>query len=184
MPFFKSLPEGSGPGNIFAAYPEIYSHWTQMGEALINGPSALSAGERELIQAYVSGLVNCRYSYIAHCEAAYARGIERGLVEKIIDNPDTAPVEAKLKPVLADVKKLTLTPTETTQQDADAVFDAGWDEKALHDVIAVTARMNFMCRIVEGYGFTPMTPEIARKRAEERARVGYVNLYPAMTEKS
>ena len=36
MPFFKSLPEGSGPGNIFAAYPEIYSHWTQMGEALIN----------------------------------------------------------------------------------------------------------------------------------------------------
>jgi uncharacterized peroxidase-related enzyme len=182
MPFFKSLPEGSGPGNIFAAYPEIYSHWTQMGEALINGLSALSAGERELIQAYVSGLVNCRYSYIAHCEAAYARGIERGLVEKIIDNPDTAPVEAKLKPVLAYVKKLTLTPTETSQADADAVFDAGWDEKALHDVIAVTARMNFMCRIVEGYGFTPMTPEIARERAEERARVGYVNLYPAMKE--
>ena len=43
--------------------------------------------------------------------------------------------------------------------------------------------MNFMCRIVEGYGFTPMTPEIARERAEERARVGYVNLYPAMKEK-
>lgn len=184
MPFFKSLPEGAGPGNIFAAYPEIYSHWTQMGEALINGPSALSAGERELIQAYVSGLVNCRYSYIAHCEAAYARGIERGLVEKIVDNPDTAPVEAKWRPVLAYVKKLTQTPTETSQADADAVFDAGWDEKALHDVIAVTARMNFMCRIVEGYGFTPMTPEIARERAEERARVGYVNLYPAMTEGS
>ncbi|MDA0651918.1 MAG: carboxymuconolactone decarboxylase family protein [Proteobacteria bacterium] len=184
MSFFKSLPDGAGPGNIFSAYPEIYSHWTQMGEALINGPSPLSPGERELIQAYVSGLVKCRYSYIAHCEAAYARGIERGLIEKIVSDPDGAPVEAKLKPVLAYVKKLTLVPTEVTQADADAVFAAGWDEKALHDVIAVTARMNFMCRIVEGYGFTPMTPEIARQRAEERARVGYVNLYPAMKEKS
>jgi len=180
MPFFKSLPQGAGPGNIFAAYPEIYSHWTQMGEALINGPSPLSPGERELIQAYVSGLVNCRYSYIAHCEAAYARGIERGLVEKIVSDPDAAPVAAKLKPILAYVKKLTLTPTEITQADADAVFAAGWDEKALHDVIAVTARMNFMCRIVEGYGFTPMTPEVARQRAEERAKLGYVNLYKDM----
>ena len=184
MPYFKSLPENAGPGNIFAAYPEIYAHWTKMGEALINGPSPLSPGERELIQAYVSGLVNCRYSYIAHCEAAYARGIERGLVEKLLRDPDTAPVERRLRPVLAYVKKLTLTPTQVAQEDADAVFAAGWDEKALHDTIAVTARMNFMCRIVEGYGFTPMTQEVARQRAEERARVGYVNLYPAMKEKS
>jgi uncharacterized peroxidase-related enzyme len=180
MPYFKSLPEGAGPGNIFTAYPEIYSHWTRMGEALINGPSPLSPGERELIQAYVSGLVDCRYSYIAHCEAACARGIERGLVEKIVADPDTPSLEAKLKPVLAYVKKLTLTPTQVSQADADAVFAAGWDEKALHDVIAVTARMNFMCRIVEGYGFTPMTPEVARQRAEERAEVGYVNLYKDM----
>jgi uncharacterized peroxidase-related enzyme len=184
MSFFKSLPEGAGPGNIFSAYQEIYSHWTKMGEALINGPSALTPGERELIQAYVSGLVDCRYSYIAHCEAAYARGIERGLLDKIVSDPDSAPVKAKLKPILVYVKKLTLTPTEVSQADADAVFDAGWDEKALHDVIAVTARMNFMCRIVEGYGFTPMTPEVARERAEERARVGYVNLYPGMKENS
>ena len=177
MSYFKSLPEGSGPGNIFKSYPEVYSHWTQMGEALINGPSPLTPGERELIQAYVSGLVDCRYSYIAHCEAAYARGIERGLVDKILADPDNAPVEAKLQPVLVYVKKLTLTPTEVSQADADAVFAAGWDEKALHDVIAVTARMNFMCRIVEGHGFTPMTPEVARQRAEERAKLGYVNLY-------
>lgn len=180
MPFFKSLPEGAGPGNIFTAYPEIYSHWTRMGEALINGPSPLSPGERELIQAYVSGLLDCRYSYIAHCEAAYARGIERGLVDKILHDPEDASIEAKLKPVLSYVKKLTLEPTQVAQSDADAVFAAGWDEKALHDVIAVTARMNFMCRIVEGYGFTPMTPEVARQRAEERAKLGYVNLYKDM----
>jgi uncharacterized peroxidase-related enzyme len=179
MPYFKSLPDNAGPGNIFAAYSDIFGHWTQMGEMLINGPSDLTPGERELIQAYVSGLVNCKYSYLAHCEAAYARGIERGLLDRIMVDPENV-MDAKYTPILTYVRKLTLTPTAVSQEDADAVFAAGWDEKALHDVIVVTARMNFMCRIVEGYGFTPMTPEVARQRAEERARVGYVDLYPQM----
>ena len=33
-----------------------------------------------------------------------------------------------------------------TQADADAVFAAGWDEHALHDAIAITARAAFMQR--------------------------------------
>ena len=69
------------------------------------------------------------------------------------------------------------------QDDADAVFAAGWDEKALHDAIAVTARMNFMCRLVQGYGFTPMSPEKARENAESRKKLGYRNLYPKFAGK-
>ena len=70
-------------------------------------------------------------------------------------------------PCIQFVKKLTLTPADMTQADADAVFDAGWDE-GLHDAIAITARMCFMQRIVEGHGFTPMTREVARERGETR----------------
>lgn len=33
-------------------------------------------------------------------------------------------------------------------------------------------------------GTTPMTPEVARQRAEERAKLGYVILYPAMKEEA
>jgi hypothetical protein len=36
--------------------------------------------------------------------------------------------------------------------DAKAVFDAGWDERALHDAISVAALFNFMNRYVEGHG--------------------------------
>ena len=68
--------------------------------------------------------------------------------------------------------------------DADAVFKAGWSEKALHDAIAVTARMTFMTRIIHGHGFTPMTPERAKASAEHRAKVGYVDLYPDLGGKS
>lgn len=70
------------------------------------------------------------------------------------------------------------------QADADAVFTAGWSEKALHEAIAVTARMTFMSRIIRGRGVTPMTPEGAKASAEHRAKVGYVELYPVLGGKS
>ena len=97
---------------------------------------------------------------------------------------DTADVDDKLKPIFKFVKKLTLIPAEITQADADAVFAAGWGEKALHDAIAVCARMCFMQRIVEGHGFTPMSPEKASQNAKKRAELGYVNLYPEFREQS
>ncbi len=65
-----------------------------------------------------------------------------------------------------------------TQEDADAVFAAGWDEQALHDAIVVTARAGFMQRLVEGHGFIPITKEVAKKHAAKRIELGYVNLYP------
>ena len=182
MPLFKSHDANAGPGNVFAAYPEVYRHWAEMGQVLINGQSPLTPAERELIQAFVAGLLNCQYAYVAHTAAAIARGIEPGVVEALIAGVDGAPISAKLKPLMAFVRKLTLTPTGVAQADADAVFGAGWDEKALHDAVAVTARMTFMSKIIHGHGFTPMTPERAKASAEHRAKVGYVALYPKLGE--
>jgi uncharacterized peroxidase-related enzyme len=178
MPFFKSLPATAGPGNIFTTYPEIYHLWSQMSEALMNGPSPLSQAERELILAFAAGSAKCRFVFAAHSEVAYARGIPRGLLDNLLDNLDTAPIDAKLRTLLAFVRKLMLTPGEMTQADADAVFDVGYSERALHDAIAITARAAFMQRVVEGHGFTPMTREVAAKQAARRVELGYVNLYP------
>jgi uncharacterized peroxidase-related enzyme len=180
MPFFRSMPANAGPGAVFSAYPEVYRHWAEMGQALINGPSPLTPAEREMIQAYVAGLLGCRYAHVAHTAAAVARGIEEGLVAKLLDDIAGAPVADKWKPLLEFIRKLTLNTTDVNQADADAVFAAGWSEKALHDAIAVTARMTFMTRIIHGHGFTPMTTERAKASAEHRAKVGYVDLYPAL----
>jgi uncharacterized peroxidase-related enzyme len=182
MPFFTSLPDDAGPAHVFTAYPAIYSAWAKMSEGLMNGPSPLSPGERELILAYAAGVAGCRFVCVAHSAVAYARGIEQGLVERLLEDPETAPVGARLKPLLAFVAKLALTPGAMTQADADAVFDAGWNEQALHDAIAVTARAAFMQRLVEGHGFTPMSREVAAERARQRVERGYVNLYPAFRE--
>ena len=182
MPFFESYADDSGPGDVFLRHPEIYKPWAEASQALMNGPSPLTPGEREMIAAYVVGVAECRYAYVAHAAAAYAWGIEEGLIDRLLDDLETAPIAEEFKPLLAFVEKLTLTPSAVNQEDADAVFAAGWDEKALHDAIAVTARMNFMCRVVQGYGFVPLGPEIAKERAERRVKLGYVNLFPAFAE--
>jgi uncharacterized peroxidase-related enzyme len=182
MAFFKSLPADAGPANLFAKYPGIYSLWSKMSQALMNGPSPLTQSERELIFAYAAGVAGCKFVYAAHSEVAYAWGVERGVLDRLLENLDKAPVDARLKPLLAFVRKLTLTPGEMSQADADAVFEAGWNDQALHDAIAVTARAAFMQRLVEGHGFTPMSPEVAARQAKRRVELGYVNLYPAFRE--
>ena len=183
MPFLKSHKENAGPAEVFNAYPDVYRHWAQMGEALINGPSPLSPGEREMIQGFVAGLLNCQFAYVAHSAAAVARGIAPGTVEKLVADIASAPVNEKLKPLMALVKKLVLNPTEVSQSDADAVFAAGLDEQAYHSAVAVTARMTFMSKIIHGHGFIPMSPERARINAEHRAKTGYVGLYPQLGQK-
>jgi len=161
MPFFKSLPANAGPPSVFEKYPEVYGAWAKMSEALMNGPSPLSPGERELILAYAAGVGGCRFVCVAHSAVAYAHGVEDGLVERLLQDPDSAPAGPRLTPLLAFVRKLMATPGAMSQADADAVFAAGWPEQALHDAIAVTARAAFM----------------------QRLEHGYVNLYPAFREK-
>lgn len=183
MPFFKSLPPDAGPPAVFTKYPGLYGPWAQMSEKLMNGPSPLSRGERELILAYAAGAAGCRFVCVAHAEVAYALGVEPGTVERLVEDPQSAVIEPRLRPLLAYVRKLMTTPGEMIQADADAVFDAGWDEHALHDAIAITARAAFMQRLVEGHGFVPMSKEMAARRARERVDRGYVNLYPVFRDK-
>jgi uncharacterized peroxidase-related enzyme len=179
MPFFKSLPDDAGPPSVFEKYPDIYGPWSHMSQALMNGPSPLSQGERELILAYAAGVAGCKFVYVAHSQVAYAWGIENGVLDRLVENLDTAPVEARLKSLLKFVRKLMLTPSDLVQADADAVFAAGWDEHALHDAISIAARAAFMQRLVEGHGFTPLSREVAVEHAKRRVERGYVNLYKA-----
>ncbi|CAN7479153.1 hypothetical protein LJR084_003352 [Variovorax sp. LjRoot84] len=182
MPFLPSLPADAGPPNVFMQYPEIYGPWSTMSQAMMNGPSPLSQGERELVLAYAAAVAGCDFVGVAHAEVAYAWGIQNGLVEQLVADFDAAPVEPRLRTLLGFVRKLAVTPAQVSQADADEVFQAGWDEHALHDAIAVTARAAFMQRLVQGCGFVPLSRELAAKHAKKRVERGYVNLYPAFRD--
>lgn len=183
MPFLESLPADAGPPNIFVKYPDIYGPWSHMSQALMNGPSPLSPGERELLLTYAASLAGCEFVRVAHAEVAVAWGIDRGLLEDILHDLDAAEVAPQIRELLRFTRKLMLTPSEMSQEDVDRVIESGYDEDALHDAISISARAAFMHKLVSGYGFTPLTQEVAAKHAKKRVERGYVNLYAAFREK-
>jgi uncharacterized peroxidase-related enzyme len=101
------------------------------------------------------GVNACRYCCGAHTAAAKQFGVPENVLTALIVNFQSAAVSEKLKPVLAYIRKLTMTPTMMTQADADAVFAAGWEERALYDAIQICCLYNFMNRFVEGLGLMP-----------------------------
>jgi len=74
-------------------------------------------------------------------------------------------VNAKLRAALSFARKLTEGPRRMAQADADALYAAGWDERALYDIVSVTALYNLYNRLVEGLG-VEAGPEYYRAAAE------------------
>ncbi|MDS0136218.1 MULTISPECIES: carboxymuconolactone decarboxylase family protein [unclassified Amycolatopsis] len=152
MSYLKSLPSETTLLQVFQAYPGPARHLLAFHELVLRGESPFTPGERELIAAYVSGLNSCDYCHGIHTVTAEAFGIPEGTLAAALADLESANVDARLKPVLAYVGKLTRTPSKMTDADAEAVFAAGWDERALHDAVLVCALFNFMNRMVEGLG--------------------------------
>ncbi len=152
MTFFPSLPGDAGLAEIQSPYADIWRIWGEFSQTLMRGPGPLSVADRELVAAYVSGLNECEYCYRDHAMAAEAFGIDPDVFANLLDDVDASAVDEKMKPLLRFVRKLTLTPSRMVQADADAVYDAGWEEGALHFAIAVCGRYNFINRLVLGHG--------------------------------
>lgn len=152
MGFLKSLGDAPHLYEVMKKYPYIAIPAFQLHDFLMRGDTPFTVAERELISAYVSGLNACSFCYRGHVAAAELWGIEEGVMDALMDDVDTAPVDEKLKPVLRYVKKLNNTPGQMVQKDADAVYEAGWDEDALMEAVGICALFNFMNRIADGAG--------------------------------
>ncbi len=154
MPFISGIGDETVVADIFNWSPEAGRCISEWHQIVMRGDSPLSVAERELVAAYTSGVNSCDLCYGVHKLVAEKFGIEEGLSEALIDDIDTAPVDEKMKPLLRFARKLTLEPAKMVHADAQAVFNAGWSEQALHDAINVRCMFAFMNRIVLGHGGT------------------------------
>ena len=161
--------------DAYSAYPEIAKPLHDLAEALMRGPSALGAGERELIGAYVSALNGCAFCRDAHLAAAERFGIDPGLLDQLLAGIEEANVGAHLKPVLGYVAKLNRAPGEVTRADAEAILAAGWPERTLVQAAGLCALFNLMNRWVEGLGIAG-DPELARMAGRMIFEKGYGGL--------
>ncbi|MDE2112668.1 MAG: peroxidase-related enzyme [Alphaproteobacteria bacterium] len=175
MPQLKALQQNATLLDVFRAYPGTARPLIEYHEILLRGDSPLNVAERELIAAYVSGLNACSYCHGVHAVTAQAWGIEDSILRELLEDIDAASVSPKLKPILHYVRKLTVKPNSVTTADAEAVFTAGWDDKAFYDAISICALFNFMNRLVEGLGIEA-GPEYFQLSGERLHKGGYAGL--------
>src|SRR6266508_1670937 len=125
MAYLGSLPDRAVLRDVFAAFPHTSRPLLDYHQALLRGPSPFSVAERELIAAYVSGLNACGYCHGVHSATARAFGVDEELVVTPLDDVDAAPVDARMKPVLRYVRKLTHTPSRMTPLVEGLGIEAG-----------------------------------------------------------
>ena len=153
MPFFPSLSKDAGVREIWERFnKKAWEGLSIFSRSFMHTDSMLSAGEKEMIAAYVSKLNESEYCYAGHSRVAINNGISPEIFEPIIEDLEGAPVRQEMKPLLRFIRKLTLKPAQITQSDANEVFAAGWDEQSFHEAILVCARFSMMNRITIGHG--------------------------------
>jgi uncharacterized peroxidase-related enzyme len=172
MPFFQSLSSDAGARDALFLNADAGRAMIDYHSAVLRQPSGLSVGEREFIAAYVSALNACTYCAGVHGRTAAAFGIAEEVLAAAVNDLESAPIEARLLPIMRFVRKLTRSPARIAPADVQAVLDAGWSERDLHDAISVAALYNFMNRIVSGHGIDA-DPAVLAARGDALHRQGY-----------
>jgi uncharacterized peroxidase-related enzyme len=159
--------------DTLAREPAIGMPFSQLNEAVMRGGAPFTAGERELLAAYVSALNGCDYCQCEHAALVTAFGLPAGLLAQLLQDVDTAEVSEAFRAAVVYTRTLTRDPTRLGPADIEAVFAAGYDERAVYFLVFVTAVFTMSNRIVQGLGLTTPSPAGLRAAVERLHRQGY-----------
>jgi uncharacterized peroxidase-related enzyme len=176
MPHINLPQEYPGIRSLFMFRPETAAPLNHLVQTLLHNPHpSLSAGERELIATYVSGLNTCKYCCSIHgAIAQHQLGNNAELVKQVLDNPDTAPISSKLKTLLKIAAKVQSGGKNVTTADIDLARNEGATDIEIHDAVLISAAFCMYNRYVDGLAtWQPDDAALYDKMGEQRAREGY-----------
>jgi len=143
--------------NVFAALayaPDHFRAFVDYHDALVEGTS-LDREEVEMIVVAVSGVNHCYYCNVAHGALVRIYADDPHLADQLVANYRTADVSDERLLMLDVAVKLTERPAEVTRADLDALAEAGFSEREIWDIGAVTAFFNLSNRLAS---FVDMRP--------------------------
>lgn len=170
------VPEGQpGIRGLMSFRPETALPLNQLVEVLLQGPSTLTKGERELIATYVSTLNECRYCSSIHGAIAKAHLKDGGVVTRVKSDPESAPVSDKLKALLRIAEKVQMGGRRVSEEDVAAARAEGATDVEIHDAVLIAAAFCMFNRYVDGLAtWAPDDPELYDRMGEHRAEMGYL----------
>ena len=143
--------------NVFAALayaPDQFRAFVDYHDALVEGTS-LDRVEVEMIVVAVSGVNHCYYCNVAHGALVRLYADDPTLADQLVANYRTADVSAERLCMLDVAVKLTERPAEVTEADLDRLTEAGYSEREIWDIGAITAFFNLSNRLAS---FADMRP--------------------------
>jgi alkylhydroperoxidase family enzyme len=100
-------------------------------------------------------------------------GQDSALVQAVLADWRTAPVDARLRAVLGFLEKLTLTPGEVTAADVDVLRAAGASDRAVEEAIDVAFGFNLIDRLADVFDFALPTARELKWSQRILLRLGY-----------
>jgi len=121
----------------------------------MRGDSGLSKEQREMIAVVVSTINRCHYCMVSHGAALRKLTGDPVLVEQLRTNYKYADVDPRERAMLDFAVKLTEESHRASEQDVDALREAGWGDEDIMDITEVAAMFNFTNRLASGLGWLP-----------------------------
>ncbi len=131
---------------------------------LMLGDSALSKLEREMIAVVVSAANRCYYCLTAHGQAVREMSGDPALGELLVMNYRVARLPRRQRAMLDFAHKLTVNPAEVGAADRAKLRRAGFNDRAIWDICAVTGFFNMTNRLATATDMMPNEEYHARSR--------------------
>ena len=79
-------------------------------------------------------------------------GVQEGLIDQILEDLEVADIDDKIRAALRFSKKVTEQPGKLVDEDAEALYSAGWGEAALMNIVEICALFAMYNRLADGTG--------------------------------
>ena len=150
-----------------------------LAETLLRSESTLTPAERELIAAYVSSRNQCFFCTASHAAASrHLYGDRRELVDAVIADPSTAPIDDKLRALLAIAGKVQENGRLVTEADIAEARRHGSTDREIHDTVLIAAAFSMYNRYVDGLAtWAPREPAAYEEMGRRMAEQGYARRF-------
>lgn len=129
--------------------------FTDFYNELMLDDSELSKLEREMIAVAVSAHNRCHYCIVAHGATVRVLSGDPALGDTLSVNYRAAPLSPRHRAMLDFAVKSTATPGDVGAGDTEALRAAGFSDRAIWDITAVTAFFNMTNRVATATKMQP-----------------------------
>ena len=177
MPHIDLKNDFPGIRSLFIYRPETALPLNMLVQTMLHNPHpTLTAGERELIAAYVSTLNSCKYCSTIHGAIAKHQLAGNDLVvQQVMSDPASADISPKMKTLLQIAAKVQQGGKQVTAAIINDARDEGATDLEIHDTVLIAAAFCMYNRYVDGLAtWQPDDEEMYDKMGAQRAREGYM----------